>query len=189
MLLLRQACQPLLNELGLSELHVTIQDKTLTVVGSCGKPLVAISGIQFSKNSASNAERDFAVSLFQQFLIAYGKELKDFVTAKQEFLSSPEPQLPEGAKSYYLSSSMNDSYIEFEPFGETTSSSACIKIYYNGKVQFSYYTPTVSAIAANIEMLKSFETVAKTALDDFKAYKTNREAIDAIGAKIAKCDI
>lgn len=189
MLLLRQACQPLLNELGLSDLHVTIQDKTLTVVGYCGKPIVAISGIQFSKNSVSNAERDFAVSLFQQFLVAYGKELKDFVTAKQEFLSSPEPELPTGAKSYYLASSMNDSYIEFKPFGEETSSSACIKIYYNGKVEFWYHTPTVSAIADKIEILKSFETVTKTALDDFKAHKTNREAIDAIGAKIAKCDI
>ena len=189
MLLLRQACQPLLNELGLSDLHVTIQDKTLTIVGSCGKPLVAISGIQFSKNSASNAERDFAVSLFQQFLVTYGKELKDFVSAKQEFLSLPEPELPTGAKNYYLSSAQNDSYVEFEPFEKTSSSSACIKIYIDGRVSFSYYNPTINAIASNAGILKSLETVTKQTIAAFSDYKIKKAAIDAIGAKIAKCDI
>lgn len=189
MLLLRQACQPLLNELGLNDLHVTIQDKILTIVGSCGKPLVAIAGIQFSKNSASNAERDFAVGLFASFLATYGKEIQDFVTSKQAFLSHPEPELPTGAKNYYLSSSLDDSYIEFEPFEKTKSSSASIKIYYNGKISFSYYTPTISEIVEHASSLKALEKITKEALDQFAEHKTKKAVIDAIGAKIAKCDI
>lgn len=189
MLLLRQACQPLLNELGLNDLHVTIQDKILTIVGSCGKPLVAIAGIQFSKNSASNAERDFAVGLFANFLAAYGKEIQDFVAAKQAFISNPEPELPEGARGYYLPSSLNDSYVEFEPFEKTSSSSACIRIYYNGKISFSYYTPTISEIVEHASVLKTLEKITKEAIDQFAEYKAKKAAIDAIGAKIAKCDI
>ena len=47
-LLLRQACQPVLDEYGLGDYHTRISsNKYLAVVGPCGKSLFTISGIEF----------------------------------------------------------------------------------------------------------------------------------------------
>lgn len=83
MLLLRQKTQPLLDACGLTMLHTEVIDKTLTIVGECGQPLVAISGIKFSRNTLSADEREYAAELFDNFMKIHSAKIVDFVTKKQ----------------------------------------------------------------------------------------------------------
>lgn len=90
MLLLRQACQPVLDSYGLNDLHVTIKDKTLTIVGGCGKPLVSIGGITFAKSSVSEKERIFVLSLFEAFMSKHSAAIIKYITEKKAFNALPE---------------------------------------------------------------------------------------------------
>lgn len=51
-LILRKHCQQHLDNVGLTMFHTEINHaKQLSIVGDCGKPLVNISGISFSRTS------------------------------------------------------------------------------------------------------------------------------------------
>jgi len=77
-LLLRKNCQPLLDNVGLTPYHVRINDnKHLQIVSKCGKPLVTISGIEFTRNQPSKDEIEFATELFAAFITANHQALED----------------------------------------------------------------------------------------------------------------
>ena len=188
MLLLRQACQPLLDRLGLNNLHVTIDQKTLTIVGQCGNPLVAISGIKFSRNSASNEERDFATQLFASFLDKHKESILDFVKQKQAFTELPRPELPSDATSYYISSDKNSSQVYFKNYNATQSSST-INVYRNGQIQFYSFVPTIEFLQNNINEFSEMHKATVAFLDKLEEYREQEKIINNLQAALAKCDI
>lgn len=92
-LILRQELQPILDAHNLQFLHVEINNanKSLAIVGECGKPLTVINGIRFSSSSTiTKAEIKFAKELFAKFMLKYGEKLVKIVEQKQS--------IPKGSK-------------------------------------------------------------------------------------------
>lgn len=97
MLMLRKNTQPLLDAIGLEDLHTEIKSNVLVLVGTCGKLLVSIDGISFNGKPTA-AEREYATELFKQFLEKHATDLKAFVAASKEFSSIEPPVLPSGMR-------------------------------------------------------------------------------------------
>ena len=86
-LLLRNACQDVLDDAGLQNFHCSVSERGnfLTIVGECGELFVSITGVQFARTAPSAAEIPLAVDLLESFLMKhkpdfdlYVKELKIF---------------------------------------------------------------------------------------------------------------
>ncbi len=103
-LILRKECQTPLDTYGLAEYHVRINDdKYLTIVGPCGKPLFSISGIVFSRTTPTLTEIAYATELLQEFLIKFKQEILDVIKAKSDLfkVQSSMTELPDNfSKSY-----------------------------------------------------------------------------------------
>ena len=68
-LVLRKACQPLLDDAELSNYHVEIsQNKNMNIVGECGSLFVTVKGVTFSRLAPTNPEIAYAVELLDAFL-------------------------------------------------------------------------------------------------------------------------
>ena len=93
-LMLRKACQDVLNDNNLPNYHVRIDaSKCLSIVGPCGKPLLTISGIVFSRTTPTAAEIEYAVELFYSFMEKHEIALNHYielVTEVGELLSKNE---------------------------------------------------------------------------------------------------
>jgi len=97
-LMLRKACQSLLNNNRLGDYHVRVQEdkKYMEIVGPCGQPLFAISGIRFGKTNPSAAEISYAVELLEEFLLEHKTKIEKFFEAKAIYSKNPVPVPPEG---------------------------------------------------------------------------------------------
>lgn len=102
-ILIRKQCQELLDANQIPFVHVEIRNKTLTLVGQCGKPLVSISGIRFATNNPTKAEVAYATELFQSFLAQHATTIKTFIEAKKAFSEKEEPVYQgQGEKQQYF---------------------------------------------------------------------------------------
>jgi hypothetical protein len=88
-LILRRECQEVLDAADLHNFHVEIINKYLAIVGECGKPLVTISGIQFSRGTPSKAEIPYAVELFNAFVTKYKLLFEEFTKIKADLSLLP----------------------------------------------------------------------------------------------------
>lgn len=95
MLLLRKSCQEVLDAHGLDMLHIEVQNKYLCIVGECGKNIVSINGINFTKSKINENERDYATELFYTFIKKYKKKLKALINARKALKDSVKPKTPE----------------------------------------------------------------------------------------------
>lgn len=176
MLLLRQVCQPILDSYGLPELHIIIKDKTFTVVGGCGQPLVSIGGIQFSKNTVSEKERAFALELFEAFMTKHSVKIIDYVAAKRAFVALPVPVLNSG---WEMRTYDNVPRITMPKIGLTTTA--------------TMITATKFFLDADFKsLLTSYKAEIKEARDYLAAYETHStlsKTLDAQRATLSSCDI
>jgi len=176
MLLLRQACQPILDSYGLPELHVIIKDKTLTIVGGCGQPLVSIGGIQFSKNTVSEKERTFAVELFEAFMAKHSTKIIDYVAAKRAFVALTVPTL---RKEWSMTTYGTPRRIEMPKSNISVSSDSLITTAYFTDADFK-------------AILTTYKADIKEARDYLAAYETHSTAakiLDAQRTTLSSCDI
>lgn len=97
MLLLRKECEAVLAAYDLQELHVQRSDvqKCLSLVGSCGRELVTIYGINIPSRLKSG-EREYALDLFVRFMDTNNKLITDGIKAKKAFIALKEPEPPKG---------------------------------------------------------------------------------------------
>ena len=190
MLLLRKQTQPILDSFGLNMLHTEVIDKVLVIVGECGQPLVAISGIKFSKSSLSKDERDFATDLFEEFMVKHSKKLIDFVTQKKAFMAKPGPTKVRGIESSSTWSHTTNSY--------TTRSFTYKKqkITMNEKdntvidrCELHIEYKTAKEFKTNLTKAQDDMDVLKNYVTDYTIYKKEEQAIQALSAEIASCSI
>lgn len=101
-LLLRKACQPALNDLGLSGLHVIINhSKNLTIVGECGQQIIVVQGIQFNGTVPKTVELAYATELFSAYLTKYKTKILDYIKVKKAFKLLTKPKLPQKSTTEY----------------------------------------------------------------------------------------
>jgi hypothetical protein len=184
MLLLRQSCQPLLDSAGLSDLHVSIENKCLTIVGSCGKPIVTIGGIKFSRTTVSAEEREFATSLFDKFLIKYNSDIVAFITAKKAFLATKKPELPVGAKTSNFSTSMR--FVQW-PDIAVSDGKGTINCYEDGRIYFGTAFPYLKMVD-NLHL----KAIVRASIDYCKKmtdYSKLESDLAKLQSELANCSI
>lgn len=192
MLLLRKECQPPLNAVGLNNLHIEVQDKCLVLVGECGKPLVNVKGISFSKPTINSVEREYAVELFEQFLTKYETDITVYISAKKAFSLITIPTLGTGfstslnstgyaaaLKTYYTAS--------FKVGFPGQESNIEVTVNENG-VSFSNAIP-FTEIETLAETLRVNVSAANTFLTDMKAYTEESKRIAIMREALSACDI
>ncbi len=138
-LILRKECQTPLDTYGLAEYHVRINDnKQLTIVGPCGKPLFSISGIIFSRVTPTLAEIEYAKELLQEFLIKFKQEILDVIKAKSDLfkVQSSMTELPDNFEKSYA----NSKYITYYSSNEMLR-------YYPKDNSFMYRIPDYTDIS------------------------------------------
>jgi len=85
-LLLRKACQDILEQFGLGAYHVDLNSsKSLSIVAECGKPLVSIHGIRFNRVIPNQVEIDFAAELLDNFMGTHNNLLQDYLKKEAAF--------------------------------------------------------------------------------------------------------
>jgi len=193
-LLLRQACQKSLDDFGLNNYHVRINEhsKTLTVVGECGAELINVHGIRFSRNTPTKDETEYAATLLDAFMGKHGVDVKDFITRNTLLKNTPKPVAKDGENydsSYegYDEDNMNLYSYEYTsimgPFSVTvyTQDSNIAMRTTNGP------KPEKEALAYRVThaMLK----VARKKLQVYADYKVLEEEVDFVKSKLSKCDI
>lgn len=85
-LYLRQAGQVLLNEYGLNEYHVSMdQYKCLVVLDDDNEELIRLRGVQFTKLAPTKKEINFALELLDKFIVKHWLTAKAFLDKKAAF--------------------------------------------------------------------------------------------------------
>lgn len=84
--ILRAKAQPILDKYGLENAHTIISEgsRQLCIVTSCGRPLVRISGITFSRIAPSATEIDHALEFLGTYLENYADSLVDLQNLQDE---------------------------------------------------------------------------------------------------------
>jgi len=96
-LILRKECQDVLDNFSLNNYHVAISDnKSLRVVGECGKPLFSVRGIVFSRNTPSAKEIEYAVELLEDFLGTHILIINEMMEAQEKLADHPVPDDQDG---------------------------------------------------------------------------------------------
>ncbi len=94
-ILVRKACQPILDDAGYSMFHCTMTGHytpELYIFTTCGQRFVQIHGVVFSRSNPSIAECDYAAVLLQKWLDRNGSAFGDFVDAYTDFHSMKHPE-------------------------------------------------------------------------------------------------
>lgn len=192
MLLLRKECQPLLNAVGLNNLHIEIQDKCLVLVGECGKPLVSVKGISFSKPTINSVEREYAVELFEQFLTKYEADITAYITDKKAFALIPIPSVGTGfttsmdttgyqtaLKTFYTVSFKVDLPGQVGSIAVTVSENG---VTFNSAIPFTEIETLAETLRINVCAADAF-------IADMKAYTDESNRIATMREKLSACDI
>jgi len=90
-LLLRNACQDVLDDAGLQNFHCSVSERGnyLTIVGECGELFVSITGVQFARTAPNAAEIPLAVDLLEAFLMKHKPDFDLYVKELKKFQALP----------------------------------------------------------------------------------------------------
>jgi hypothetical protein len=190
MLLLRKECQPILDAAGLGNLHIEVLDKCLVLVGECGKPLVNVRGIAFSKPTVNSTEREYAVELFTQFLSKYVTDIITYIAAKKAYALTAQPVVGEGFVASQNTTGYGSTLKTFHAVSFKVSFAdrvVHVTVNDNG-VTFNNAIP-ISEMATLAATLHDGIYTAEDFITDITAYTEEGKRIDELRAKLAACDI
>jgi len=113
-LMLRKACQPVLDAAGLTTFYADINSTTkgLVIHNVCGKPFSAVHGVTFSRNDVTKDEIVFAVELLTVWLKRNKQKITAYLMARDELTKSSEPEKIFQIKDWkaVITIQMNNSY-------------------------------------------------------------------------------
>lgn len=111
-LMLRKSCQTILDNNNLGQFHTEINEasKSLSLVSECGKPLVYIHGISFSRLTPTKDEITYATELFDIFMTKHKNQINKYIQEKAVLNKLPKPENYTGDSFYYKISD----HMEFE---------------------------------------------------------------------------
>ena len=94
-LILRKECQPILDECGLENFHVKIDDysKNLVIATECDRPFITVNGITFTRNKPTVKEIEYAKELFNAFIVKYNDQIQNYLNESKK-LKQLENNLP-----------------------------------------------------------------------------------------------
>jgi hypothetical protein len=104
-LMLRKACQPLLNENDFDGLHADVgTDNFLWIFTPCGRPLMPVHGVRFDRTAPTKQEVAYVPELLQNWLSKNKKQIDTFIDAlaqkEKHELSKDDPRFKQFEISY-----------------------------------------------------------------------------------------
>ena len=91
-LILRQMAQDKLDAAGFPNLHADIDvNLHLSIKTECGKPLVSIFGITFSRKAPTIKEMEYAIELFEAFLAKHNSTITKALDLQKQLNDLVEP--------------------------------------------------------------------------------------------------
>lgn len=188
-LMLRKACQEILDENGLGRFHARINDSTkcLTISTECGKPLVTLAGIQFNRVQPSAAEIEFATELLDSAIAKYRNQFTAYLKVWAELQAMPEPD-HDNFTIQQVSGYRQPAYWKVEYEQKNGAS-----VQYTTKddaIVFSS-TQTVSnpsRIKTHAFSEKEYQASLE-ALTEHKAYQKKQHEVNNLRNELNKCDI
>lgn len=190
MLLLRKECQPLLDAAGLGNLHIEVQDKCVVLVGECGKPLVSVKGISFSKPTINSVEREYAVELFDKFLAKYATDINTYIAAKKAYAVMVPPTMSPDFSITQNSTGYGSSLKTFPSVNFTinfTDKTMKVAVTDDG-ITFTGAIP-VSELETLADKLRDNICAADAYIADFRIYTDERKRVEELQNNLAACDI
>jgi hypothetical protein len=145
-LFLRKRCQEKLDNVGLENYHVQVDEPTkcLTIVGECGQLLTTIEGIRLSRMAPNDKEIMLALDLLDDFLTKHTHNFKLFREAKAAADKAKIPQ-PADLKHIVDATVEKQRYqdyweLKFTPVGALFD----VTVKSNGKVTVSQFSTKIS---------------------------------------------
>jgi len=193
-LILRRDCQQLLNDNSMSSAHVAIDtsEKVLVIAGECGKPIVIVHGISFTRLPPTLAEIAYAKDLLEKFLVKYSAAIQKYMVAKTVFNTWDVYNKVSDDGTFTINCINN--YIAFSDRKYSiTWDDGLFTIIYNNKNKLYEIN-----VRNDIEKLISLDTFkynrekAKEAinyLDEYIFYIKEEERLRGMLAKLSQCDI
>lgn len=93
-LMLRKACQPILNDYDLDAYHADLNpdDKSLQIFTPCGKKFAMVSGVRFGTLNPTKAEIEFTTELLGDWLLRNKEDIDSFIEAFETLQRTPWPE-------------------------------------------------------------------------------------------------
>lgn len=191
-LLLRKTCEPLMQAADIDICYADIQEhsKCLTLFTPCGKNLVSISGIKFSRLNPTKAEIDYAAELLEGWLITNKELLERYMEAFSVFQGMPNPR-----------SSFHVGTIEIEYRHQTYHNPEGFYVRSNGhkitlnmqlhivEIEFSKDNPPGAAAEIQLPLNEDVITELEHELVARQDYFLAAEALDEIKAELNSCEV
>ena len=182
-LILRQQAQPLLDACDLHNFHVGVgSNKQLVILSECGKTLLHVHGIQFSKTIPSNAEIAYAIELLELFIIKHKKAIEDYIKASNKFKQLSKPEMPKDVHINY-----NNKFIEY------TEGVFRVELNADGELTSLAMSaarepmPFPKNGVIRLDMTRYDEVI--TYFKDYLAYQELQNNLEDMASEISKCDI
>jgi len=204
-LVLRKLCQESLDKYGLSVYHTEINEtsKCLMIVGECGKPLVNIHGIHFSRLVPSKEEIEYASELFIEFLDIHGKKIADYV--KKGKLFAKKKQLSSSTVHFEISETTKWNHQEGlnkHNGYQLEIKDKFVKYTYTCELSMKKFKHTDTTIRNNrangatpAKELTAYKADAtlinkgKKYLKDYVAFDIEKEKLESIRAELSQCNV
>lgn len=187
-LMLRKACQEILDNEGLSQYHAEIgpHRKELQIVTECGQPLVQIWGIRFNKLTPTGNEIEYATELLDAFISTHKKDIIKFITAKKNlgaFKDITKPKYfhtPTVTSISFPNKKTHTTYVEL-----VTSKTKKSKFVVHHSIADTKNLTSLKTLTEDTSKLKEAKAFLKNTAEKRKLVKVYEEA----RTKMANCKI
>lgn len=180
-LLLRQACQPYIDDMGLFHLYADISNKpyrNLTLYNECGRAVCTISGISFSRQNPGQKELEYATELFNAFLVKHGALFVKYKQNLQAYKNIPIPLIDPKYGAYFTGRNLiyKDNYLKVTLEKDLTISElSCI--------------PKKTLSFDDVKLDKVLYATMCKVLDEYLKRKNIKDSIEEILSEISSCNI
>lgn len=191
--MLRKKCQSLLDDVGLDNYHIQINEahKILEIVGECGQSFVSIHGIRLSRMAPNDKEIELALELFEAFLVKHTATFKEYIKAKHAANLCHIPKEVEGLTGCSIyRNAYQDTYTL--TFKTPNNDSRNISIGSNGQVSFTAFSMDLNECpASDIFECPSEEEIALALkwLEDCNEYQELTDKAESLKNKLSSCEI
>jgi len=186
-LFLRKACQENLDNVGLENYHIQVDESTkcLQIVGECGQILTSITGIRLSRMAPAPHEIKLAVELFDDFLAKHTATFKEFVAVKAKADNAVIPQTVALDKAQVTKQHYNDLW---ELRFRMTNRDHTVTVTSNGLISMTSVAQNISEVPATyftLGLTKTEYAVVKKWLEataDFHKWtKRKKKLLEILG--------
>jgi len=123
-LMLRKACQPILDKYDMNAFHADIHasSKYLMLFTPCGKNFATVHGVLFGRLQPSKVEIDFATELLEDWIKRHVKVIEAYIDGLEKLQLSPKPT----HEVKYMGAEIKVTYTQENEWNKETRQYTCV---------------------------------------------------------------